>query len=600
MSKSTDMKSELSEEDILAKNESEESLAKNVKLLQAIYEIQSKFIINEKPKELFDRLLGKILTVSESEYGFIGEILFRDDKTPYLKTFALTNIAWSPETQKFYDERAPSGMEFTNLQTLFGAVITSGKTVISNSPSTDPRRGGLPEGHPALNAFLGLPLYRGERLIGVVGLANREGGYDDDLVEYLQPLVATTSNMIEAYNANQNRKLAEEQRAKMEESILKAQKLESLGVLAGGIAHDFNNLLTAILGASELALEDLEKDSPVWELVKEIDDCAKRAADLSRQMLAYSGKGQFVIEVIDLNKILKDVIKLAQSSISKKVEIEYRLADNLPFLEVDLTQIRQVIMNIITNAAEAIGEKTGVISVSTYLKQCDPDCFCRSSFSSEKIPPGMYVYMEISDTGCGMDNNTVDKLFDPFFTTKFVGRGLGMSAVLGIIRGHRGAILVDSQPGMGAKFTVILPFTQKPEAEKVPSKEDPSSAWMGSGVVLLVDDEKVVRDVGRKMLTKLGFDVVEASDGESAIEIFRERFAEINCVLLDLTMPRVDGVECLKNLLEIKNDVRVIVTSGYDEGEVSKLFTTGEMKSFLQKPFEFSTLRRAMKEAFIE
>ena len=258
------------------------------------------------------------------------------------------------------------------------------------------------------------------------------------------------------------RKRAEEEQLRLEQQLLHAQKLESLGVLAGGIAHDFNNILMAIMGNADLALIRLAKESPAVENLHRIEQAAARAADLAKQMLAYSGKGKFVVEEINLNRLLEEMLHMLEVSISKKAVLRLNPHPHLPSVEADATQMRQIIMNLVINASEAVGDKSGVIAITTGCIDCDRN-YLKDVWLDENLTDGLYVYLEIADTGCGMDKETLSKLFDPFFTTKFTGRGLGMAAVLGIVRGHKGAIKVYSEPGKGTTFKILLPASSRPE-----------------------------------------------------------------------------------------------------------------------------------------
>jgi PAS domain S-box-containing protein len=392
-----------------------------------------------------------------------------------------------------------------------------------------------------------------------------------------------------------DRKRAEAERLKLEQQMQHAQKLESLGVLAGGIAHDFNNILMSILGHAELAMLRMSPASPARENLASIEQAAQRAADLSRQMLAYSGKGRFVLENIELGELITEMMHILEVSISKKIILRLNLSTGLPPVEVDATQIRQVLMNLMINASEAIGEKSGVIAISTGTMQCDRS-YLASAWLDEGLPEGFYIYVEVADTGCGMDSETISKIFDPFFTTKFTGRGLGMAAVLGIVRGHRGAIRIYSEPGQGTTFKILLPaasgHAEKPGTERVEAR-----LWHGYGTILLVDDEETIRNVGEEMLTMLGFDVLTAANGLQAMEIFRERQHEINGVLLDLTMPHMDGEETFRELRRMKPDVRVVISSGYNKQEVSQRFLGKGLAGFIQKPYKLITLSVALKDA---
>jgi PAS domain S-box-containing protein len=385
---------------------------------------------------------------------------------------------------------------------------------------------------------------------------------------------------------SEERKLAEEKK-KIEEQMLHAQKLESMGVLAGGIAHDFNNLLTAIIGNADLALMRLNPESPALDNLHRIEKAAGRAADLAKQMLAYSGKGKFVIENIDLNRLIEEMLHMLEVSISKKAVLRFNLHRPLPIVEADATQLRQIIMNLVINASEAIGEKSGVIAITTGCMECDRN-YLRDVWLDENLHDGLYVYMEIADTGCGMCKETMVKIFDPFFTTKFTGRGLGMAAVMGIVRGHKGAIKVYSEPGKGSSFKILLPASSQPE--EIYNTSGDSNSWKGSGTVLLVDDEETIRAIGSDMLRELGFQVVTAEDGRHAMEIFRER-DDFSFVILDLTMPHMDGEQCFRELKQLRPDVKVIMSSGYNEQEVTQKFVGKGLAGFIQKPYKLSMMR---------
>jgi two-component system, cell cycle sensor histidine kinase and response regulator CckA len=387
------------------------------------------------------------------------------------------------------------------------------------------------------------------------------------------------------------RKTAEEERQRFERMMFETQKLESLGLLAGGIAHDFNNILTAILGNAELALLRLKPESPALGNIQKIEEAATHAADLSQQMLAYSGKGKFVVDSLDMNHLLEEMIHILEVSVSKKAVLRLNLAPNLPSIEADATQIRQVVMNLIINASEAIGEKSGVISITTGCMDYQ-DSYLNNIWLHENLHDGLYLYLEVADTGSGMSQKVIDNIFDPFFTTKFTGRGLGMAAVLGIIKGHKGAIRIYSEPGKGTTFKILIPASGRPaEIFDMDASHDPQ-LW--SGKVLLVDDEDTIRAIGTEMLKELGFCVITASDGREAIEIFRQT-PGIDLVLLDLTMPHIDGEQCFRELRKLQPDIKIIVTSGYNEQEVSQKFIGRGLSGFLQKPFRFSSLREALR-----
>jgi len=389
-----------------------------------------------------------------------------------------------------------------------------------------------------------------------------------------------------------DRKRAEEERLSLERQLLQAQKMESLGVLAGGIAHDFNNILTSIVGNTELALMRLNPESPALENLKRIELSAVRATELAKQMLAYSGKGNFIVETIDINRLVQEMGHMLDVSISKKVMLRYDLTQPIPSVEVDATQIRQIVMNLVINASEAIGEGNGVITIATGCMDCDQN-YLKNVVLDKSIKAGLYVYLEIADTGCGMDKETLLKVFDPFFTTKFTGRGLGMAAVQGIVRGHKGFIYIYSEPDKGTTFKVFLPASEK-LIERV-EYQTQNNDWRGQGKVLLADDEETVREIGKEMLQELGFTVITANDGNEAIEMFKA-VPDIAFAILDLTMPKMNGEECFRELKEIKSGLKVVISSGFSEQEVSQKFAGRGMAGFIQKPYKLSELKKVIQK----
>ena len=380
------------------------------------------------------------------------------------------------------------------------------------------------------------------------------------------------------------RKRAEEERQKLEEKIQHAQKLESLGVLAGGIAHDFNNLLTSVMGNAELALREMPPGDPSRSYLNDIATAAEHAAQLTRQMLAYAGKGRFAVESLDLSRLVGEMAHLVEVSISKKVVFRYDLAETLASVKADPTQLRQLVMNLITNAGEAIGDGSGSVAIRTGVMEADRN-YLSGTYLDEELPEGDYAYLEVADTGCGMDHATLERIFDPFFTTKFAGRGLGLAAALGIVRGHKGAVKIDSQPGRGTTFRVLFPASPKVIEDDPRPPVRTGERWRGSGVILVVDDEESVRTFVTRLLQKHGFRVVTANDGREAVEVFQSRDEEIAAVVLDLTMPRMDGEEAFRELRRLSSGVKVILTSGYSEREVTHRFAGKELAGFAQKPF---------------
>ena len=384
-------------------------------------------------------------------------------------------------------------------------------------------------------------------------------------------------------------KEAEVERRRIEARILESQKLESLGLLAGGVAHDFNNLLVAILGNADLALHDMTPNSPNYDCLSEIIKASTQAADLCKQMLAYSGKGRFILQDVNLNDVISEMSSILLVSLSQKASLQLNLAPQLPAIEADITQIRQLLMNTMTNASEALGEETGYVSVTTGAFYCDRN-YLKETFTEAELPEGEYVYVDVADSGCGMDEETKGKIFEPFFSTKFTGRGLGLAAIHGIVRGHNGAIKVYSEKGKGTTFKVLFPALGHTANNGGHSLEK-AAEWKGDGTVLLVDDEPSVIQAASRMIKKLGFEAIVATNGAEAVKLYKEQKEEIRCILLDLTMPVMDGKEAFRKLRSFDKKVQVILSSGYNEQEATQLFIGKGLAGFIQKPYRLSSLR---------
>jgi two-component system, cell cycle sensor histidine kinase and response regulator CckA len=388
------------------------------------------------------------------------------------------------------------------------------------------------------------------------------------------------------------RKQAEEERSRMETKLRETQKLESLGVLAGGIAHDFNNLLTGIVGNASMARLDCGPGSPLLPYFVQIERSSLHAADLCKQLLAYAGKGRLVVEKVDLAQTVRDTTHLIQSSLNPHIRLSFDLLP-VPPVEADAVQLRQVIMNLVINASEAIGSEHGTIHLGTRPITADRE-YLDQTVGDRDLPPGDYVVLQITDTGAGMDAETKALIFDPFFTTKFTGRGLGLAAVQGIIRAHKGAIKVYSERGKGTTFKILLPAVR---GEASPPTDAPESVMKatGSGTVLVIDDDTGVRKTAAKILERAGYSAIEATNGAQGVELFRADKDFIRAVLLDLTMPGMDGEETFRQLRQIKPDVRVILMSGFNEQEAVQRFVGRGLAGFAQKPFSSDILLRRVQ-----
>jgi PAS domain S-box-containing protein len=391
-----------------------------------------------------------------------------------------------------------------------------------------------------------------------------------------------------------NRDITE--RRRIEEKLRERAKFESLGVLAGGIAHDFNNLLTGVLGNASLLLDDAPMGSKNWSFAKAICESAERAAKLAQQMLAYSGRGQFVIESLNLSESIRQRTALIESSVPKNVKLVFDLADDLPAIEADASQLQQLVLNLVANGAEAIGEKRGRVTIATRTQVVD-EAYRRTLLLDEHVEAGLYVVLEVSDTGSGMDEETQARIFDPFFTTKFVGRGLGLAAVQGIVRGHKGAIKVDSRAGEGTTLLVFLPVSGEAGGAHLPPQAAELQDTADIETILVIDDEEIVRSTADNALRRLGYNVITAADGSRGVELLRERGKSIRLVLLDLSMPGVSGKDTMREIRKIRPDVPVVLSSGYSEDDALRGFEDQMLAGFLQKPYTGRTLAFRVREA---
>ncbi len=394
------------------------------------------------------------------------------------------------------------------------------------------------------------------------------------------------------------RRQMEEEKERLQSRMQHAQKLESLGVMAGGIAHDFNNLLVGILGNASLVLMDLDRDHPAYESVQQIEVAARRAAELTGQILTYSGKRKPTFEEVHLSELVREMSQLMEPAVSKKATLMYDLSPRAPTIRGDAGQIRQVVMNLIMNASDALEGEAGTITVRVRAVDAGPALLWRS-YLGQDHPPGRYVALEVSDTGCGMDEETLGRIFDPFFTTKATGRGLGLASTLGIVRSHGGAILVDTKPGEGTTFCILFPEGGPKSGRSVveqPVREKEGEA-PDDGGVLLVDDEDAVRGLASAVLRRMGVRVYEARDGEEGYRIFRAHRRRIDAALLDLTMPGMTGREVLDALRRIAPGLPVILSSGYTEETALEGIEEDPRVMFLRKPYTPEGLRVKILEA---
>lgn len=433
------------------------------------------------------------------------------------------------------------------------------------------------------------------RVLGALALyAPEPGGPTEEQFDLLRTTARMTGLAVERGRAEEALREQREREAELERQLRHAAKMEALGVLAGGVAHDFNNLLATISGNAELALMELSPGDSTREMLDRIVVTSQRAGEFCSQMLAYAGRGTMKTDRIELSPLLTELRDLAHAALSKKATLEYSLHPAPIYLDADENQILQVILNLVTNAAEAVGDSEGHIRLSTTVAPCD-EARLNSLSPDHVLPPGNYLRLIVADTGVGMDAETRDRIFDPFFSTKFTGRGLGLAVVAGIVRRHGGAISVESEPGIGTTFEILLPTIAEPPRDELTSLDEPAVEAQGTRV-LVIDDEDEPRRVFRLMLERSGFSVVEAADGEQALERFGQDPEGIDGVLLDLSMPKMGGHEVFQEMRRIREDVPVVLISGYSEQEVLDRLEGAPIAGSLQKPVKAAALVEIMRK----
>ena len=465
--------------------------------------------------------------------------------------------------------------------------LETGRHVDVADAHRDPRTVQLLENYLIPNevgALLDAPIRIGGKLMGVV-CNEFHGGvryWRPDELHFAAELADQAAQALVVHD-----------RRLLENRMQQAQKLESLGILAGGLAHDFNNLLTAIIGNVDLAQMDVPVDNPAVSALREIKTLSARAADLCRSMLAYAGKGKMVVRPVNLNEEIREIGRIICASIAGNVRLVYEMESDLPPVEADRGQIQQVIMNLILNASEAIGPAEGVITVRTFIAECD-NAFIQEAFTTEALAEGPYVAVEVSDTGCGMDGEVLEKIFNPFFSTKFVGRGMGLSAVLGIVQGHKGGIRVQSTPGDGAVFTVLLPVCDSP-CEISGGQKEIEQFHQNSGCVLLVDANPASRRITGRILTRLGFSVAYAADLKEAENNIRHGSDRVQCVYIDHALNQRLKEEEIKVLKGTWPDIPLVLATDLEEQEAAQCFGKWGFRLFIHKPARVATLAAKLR-----
>ena len=571
--------------DIADRKRAQEKLDWESRVNKALADLSNTLL---SPAQSIDEVASKVLSSAQaltaSEHGFVSEI---NRHTHDNMAYTLPGMSGKPcqvteSDQRIAFPRGKNGL----YPALWGYSLNTGESFFTNSPESHPESKGMPQGHIPLNRFLSVPVKYGGEVIGQIALANPPFDYSGHHIEAVQQLA-------DLYALAIQRKRSKEDGLQIEAQLRQAQKMESLGTLAGGIAHDFNNILSAIMGYSELALQDAQVGAVSPQSIKEIHKAGERARDLVTQILTFSRKMEPDLKPIDLNQVVKQTEKMLTRTFPKMISIEHQLSDDLWLINADAGKMTQLLMNLCTNAHDAMPDG-GQLVIETDNIALEPEY---ADQHAEAVP-GNHVLLTVSDTGSGMDQETIDHIFDPFFTRKEVGKGtgLGLSTVYGIVKSHNGHIMCYSELGNGTTFRIYLPATGLDSVSEIP-REEAMEDIQGSGeTILLVDDEKPIREIGSKLLTRWGYQVIVARCGEEALKIYREYEGKIDLVLLDISMPGMGGYKCLKQLIVLNRELKIVVSSGYSlSGKLNDALTDGAA-GFIPKPYSTMQMLKKVRE----
>ena len=544
--------------------------APNAQLLDAVRNAQTNFILEADTRTAFGGLLDELLAITDSEYGFIGEVE-RSNGTPALRVRAYTDISWNDETRRLIQASASTGLLFEKMDTLFGFAITNEQVVISNDPDSDPRSGGLPPGHPPLRAFLGLPFYFGKELIGLIGLANCPRGYKESDVKFLEPLVTTCGTLsysrTMAATKNRNRQLQEQ-----------AERTKGLIEFSQKLAHDLNNLLSVIQTTIDTSRVS-DNESLTSEEMDTIYLSARRATDLTKRILSCAGSKAINREPVSLPMIVQEVLAICEAIVPSNIEFGADVAAGLPFVLADSSALQQSLVNIVFNSIEAIGHRQGKVSIQAHSEEDGTVC------------------ISVCDNGPGMNEAIQRRAFDPYFTTKGGDRGFGLANVMGFVHSHSGVLNLDSAADEGTTISIVLPTTKASPNEKA-GDGDFSFA---NRRILLVDDEPVVLETVRRLLERLGATVFSFSSGAEALDTL-ERIADISAIFLDVTMPGMDGFELSRRIRSGSatrhHSVPILFLSGHSNRSLPEEFVNDSSMTFLKKPFTIEELEQTCMAIF--
>ncbi len=559
-------------EDITERKLTEEAINLNEFRLEALLDLNQ--MAEASIKEITDFVLEEAIWLSNSKIGYLAFV----DKDETL----ISIQSWSKrvlEECSIIDK--PIIFPIKNIG-LYGEPFRQRKPIIINDYSAHiPNKKGYPKGHVEIFSYMSVPVFEEGKIVAVAGLGNKEDNYNEKDVQQLTLLMEGMWRIIKS-------RRGEDEKKKLEERYYKAQKMKAIGTLSGGIARDFNNLLMAIQGNISLMEMDMEPAHPYRERLKNIEKQVQRGVSFTSRLLGYARKGIYEVKSIDLNKLVKETSGSFSAS-KKEIIVHYELAEDLPPIEADIGHIEQVLMNMYENAADAM-LAGGYLILKTF-NMTDHDM--EDKFYNLK--PGDYVVLSVTDTGKGMDKETMARIFDPFFTTKKIGRGtgLGLASVYSIITAHGGYIDVESEERQKTTFSIYLPASIKKVEGDVRTFDQ---LIKGTGTVLLVDDEEAILEVGRGMLEAIGYRVIIARSGEEAIEVYKRRKDDIDIVLLDISMPGIGGGETYNRLKEINSDIKVLLSSGFSiDGEAYQILGRG-CNGFIQKPFKMNELSGKLNE----
>jgi PAS domain S-box-containing protein len=578
-------------EDISDRKKTEMELHEKSAVLTAVTQALTDFLDSGNWSAASQHLLTFAIQQTQSEYGFLGVIL----EGPVLRVLANDGVSWDVKLNRnLYEEKmlqhATTGcFEIAHVHNLLEEVISKGQPVISNLPERDPRYGGLPAGHPPMRAFLGVPIFKGQQAVGLIGVANRPGGYTGQEVGYLETMSQATGVLYDNYRQTLKHAALEAQQVKLEAQVRQAQKMEVLGRLAGGVAHDFNNMLMVLGGCSELLERSLPKESGARVYLDQIQRTTEKATAITKQLLAFSRKQVLEIRAMDLHAALTASEFMLPRLLGSDIELTFRHEAAHSWILSDPAQIEQVIMNLAVNSRDAMPEG-GRLTVSTRDSSTLPE-------EGENAGNQNWVVLEVEDTGTGMNEGIRARIFEPFFTTKPAGKGtgLGLATVYGIVKQSQGHIRVDSTPGQGTRFEIYFPATAPQilrEATPSPSSANATDSGIGA-TILIADDEAALRHAIAEILRSSGYKVLEAESSTDALELALQHRGQLEILLTDIVMPGLRGPELARRVAKAHPEVQIVYMSGYAEGLPEAQLP--ENSTFLQKPFRFATLLEQLK-----